>query len=68
MRFEWRLMKRWMLKKKGEERVILFNLSGHGHFDLASYETYMKGELVNYAYPEEKIHAALQNLPQIQTL
>ncbi len=55
-------------KEKGEERVILFNLSGHGHFDLASYETYMKGELVNYAYPEEKIHAALQNLPQIQTL
>ena len=55
-------------KEKGEERVILFNLSGHGHFDLASYESYMKGELVNYAYPAEKIHAALQNLPEIQTL
>ena len=55
-------------KEKGEERVIVFNLSGHGHFDLASYEAYLNGELVNYAYPEAKIHAALQNLPEIQNL
>ena len=55
-------------KEKGEERVIVFNLSGHGHFDLASYEAYLNGELVNYAYPEEKIHAALQNVPAIKLL
>ena len=34
----------------GEDKVILFNLSGHGHFDLTAYEAYNAGELVNYDY------------------
>ncbi|MBN2045553.1 MAG: TrpB-like pyridoxal phosphate-dependent enzyme [Anaerolineales bacterium] len=53
-------------KEKGEERVILFNLSGHGNFDLSSYQLYLAGKLENYAYPEEKIRAALKELPQVQ--
>ncbi|MCS7285294.1 MAG: TrpB-like pyridoxal-phosphate dependent enzyme, partial [Hydrogenobacter thermophilus] len=32
-------------KERGEEKVILFNLSGHGYFDLAAYDMYLKGEL-----------------------
>jgi tryptophan synthase beta chain len=52
-------------KVKDEERVILFNLSGHGHFDLASYDAYLKGSLKDYSLPDEAIKAALKNLPQI---
>jgi tryptophan synthase beta chain len=52
-------------KETGEERVILFNLSGHGHFDLAAYEAYLNGELQDYAYPKEDIQAAMQNLPEV---
>ncbi len=52
-------------KEKGEERVIVFNLSGHGHFDLAAYEAYMAGGLQDYAYPEEKVEAALKDLPMV---
>ena len=37
-------------KEAGEERTILFNLSGHGHFDLGAYEAYNNGELVDYDY------------------
>jgi len=53
-------------KEKGEARVIVFNLSGHGHFDLAAYEAYLAGQLQDYAYPEEKVKAALAELPQVQ--
>jgi len=53
-------------KEKGEERVIVFNLSGHGHFDLAAYEAYLAGQLQDYAYPEDKVRAALAELPQVQ--
>jgi len=40
-------------KLKGEKRVILFNLSGHGYFDMTSYEAYLNGELEDYEYPSE---------------
>ncbi|HEB65196.1 MAG TPA: TrpB-like pyridoxal phosphate-dependent enzyme [Chloroflexi bacterium] len=53
-------------KEKGEERIILFNLSGHGHFDLAAYDAYLKGELHNYEYPQEAIEEAMNHLPQVQ--
>lgn len=52
-------------KAKGEKRVILFNLSGHGHFDMASYQSYLAGELQDYAYPEEEIKKAMIELPKI---
>ncbi|MFN2431188.1 MAG: TrpB-like pyridoxal-phosphate dependent enzyme, partial [Cryomorphaceae bacterium] len=37
-------------KEAGDSRTILFNLCGHGHFDLSAYEKYMNNELVNHAY------------------
>jgi tryptophan synthase beta chain len=52
-------------KEKGEERVILFNLSGHGHFDLAAFEAYLNQELQDYDYPEEAVKTAMQNLPEV---
>jgi tryptophan synthase beta chain len=53
-------------KKKGEKRVILFNLSGHGLLDLSAYQAYLSGKLVNYAYPAAAIQAALKDLPQVE--
>jgi tryptophan synthase beta chain len=52
-------------KEKGEKRVILFNLSGHGHFDLASYQMYLSGSLQDYALPAEMIKVSLSELPEI---
>ena len=51
---------------KGEKRVILFNLSGHGHFDMMAYQAYLNGDLVDYEYPSESIQAAMQHLPQVE--
>jgi tryptophan synthase beta chain len=53
-------------KKKGEKRVILFNFSGHGHFDLSAYQAYLSGKLVNYAYPAEAIAEAMKDLPKVE--
>jgi len=52
-------------KEAGQARVILFNLSGHGHFDLASYERYLAGMLEDYEYPAEKVEEALAALPRV---
>ena len=52
-------------KEAGEARVILFNLCGHGHFDLSAYERYLDGSLEDYEYPAEKVEAALAGLPAV---
>ncbi|MBT9170728.1 MAG: Tryptophan synthase beta chain [Actinobacteria bacterium] len=52
-------------REAGEEKTILFGLSGHGNFDLAAYDAYLAGELVDYEYPEEKVKKALEELPEI---
>lgn len=52
-------------KASGEEKVILFNLTGHGHFDMSSYERFFSGKLEDYAYPQEAIAASLQHLPKV---
>jgi tryptophan synthase beta chain len=52
-------------KAAGEPRVILFNLCGHGHFDLAAYERYLAGTLEDYEYPAEKVAEALAALPRV---
>ena len=52
-------------KEAGEARVILFNLCGHGHFDLSAYERYLNGTLEDYEYPLERVEAALAGLPQV---
>ena len=52
-------------KQRKEPRVILFNLSGHGHFDMAAYDRYFAGQLEDYAYPEAAIAASMQKLPKV---
>ncbi len=52
-------------KEKGEERVILFNFSGHGNFDMTAYQAYLGGELVDYAYPAEAVKEAMKDLPEV---
>jgi tryptophan synthase beta chain len=52
-------------KEAGEARVILFNLCGHGHFDLAAYERHLAGTLEDYEYPAEKVTEALAALPRV---
>jgi predicted alternative tryptophan synthase beta-subunit len=46
-------------KKTGEKKVILFNLSGHGFFDLTSYQRYLSGQLEDYEYPAKEVAEAL---------
>src|SRR5262245_48240073 len=46
----------------GESKVILFNLCGHGHFDLSAYERFLAGTLEDYEYPAEKVQEALDAL------
>ena len=53
-------------KQKGDKRVILFNLSGHGHFDLAAYESYFAGELKDHSYPKAEVDEALTQVPQVE--
>ena len=53
-------------KDSGKEKCILFNLSGHGLCDMNSYEKFFAGHLEDYAYPQEKIAAALAELPVVE--
>ena len=52
-------------KETGEKKVILFNLSGHGHFDLTAYHAYLSGNLEDYDYPEEEVQKIRSRLPQV---
>jgi tryptophan synthase beta chain len=52
-------------REEGSSPVILFNMCGHGHFDLASYERFMSGQLEDYELPQERIEHALETVPQI---
>ncbi|WP_420591078.1 TrpB-like pyridoxal phosphate-dependent enzyme [Bacterioplanoides sp.] len=51
-------------KESGEEKTLFFNLSGHGHFDMVSYDKYLNKELEDYEYPQSEIDAALERLPK----
>ena len=52
-------------KETGEAKTILFNLCGHGYFDMGAYDAYLAGKLDDYAYPKEEVEKALANLPQV---
>jgi tryptophan synthase beta chain len=52
-------------KASGEPKTLLINLSGHGHFDMASYDKYFAGELTDFEHPEHEIEAALLRLPKV---
>lgn len=49
-------------KERGEEKVILFNLSGHGLIDMASYDKFLAGDLVNYSLSDEEINQNIKEL------
>lgn len=50
-------------KEEGRESCIVFNFSGHGHFDMSAYDQYFSGSLEDYALPQEEIERALKELP-----
>lgn len=52
-------------KEEGTKKVIAFNLSGHGLFDLGAYDDYMKGKLHRTEYPADKIAEAMKDLPEV---
>ena len=52
-------------REEGAERVILFNLSGHGHFDLSAYDAYLSGEMEDPEFSESDMEAALERLPDV---
>jgi predicted alternative tryptophan synthase beta-subunit len=52
-------------KEAGTSPVILFNLCGHGHFDVSSYERYLAGDLEDYELPQERIEHALETVPSV---
>ncbi len=53
-------------REAGEEKTILFNLSGHGFFDMTAYDSYLSGQLKDYEYPAEAIAASLEKLPTVE--
>ena len=52
-------------KESGESKNILIAHSGHGHFDLAAYDSYLSGKMQDYEFPEEKMKEALASLPKV---
>ena len=52
-------------KQEGASRVILFNLCGHGHFDMAAYDQYLSGKLEDKDYDAAKLQDALAGLPAV---
>jgi tryptophan synthase beta chain len=55
-------------KVTGEKRVILFNLSGHGHFDMMAYQQYLAGGLEDFEYPAQAVAEAMKELPQVEAV
>ncbi|MEP0749653.1 hypothetical protein NC994_14360 [Trichocoleus sp. AS-A1] len=54
-----------MCKESGESKVILFNLCGHGHFNMQTYMDYQTGKLVDTEYSAEEVAMALAELPVV---
>jgi tryptophan synthase beta chain len=54
-------------KMQGKTEVIAFNLSGHGHFDMAAYDAFHQGKLEDYEYPRELVEQAMKDLPKVNT-
>ena len=52
-------------REPDKPQTILFNFSGHGLIDMASYDKYFSGDLHNYDYPEEAIAASMEKLPKV---
>ncbi len=52
-------------KAEGKKRVIAFNLSGHGHFDMSAYQDFQQNKLEDYEYPVELVEEAMKHLPKV---
>ncbi|MEA1961188.1 MAG: TrpB-like pyridoxal-phosphate dependent enzyme, partial [Bacillota bacterium] len=52
-------------KEAGESKCIVFNLSGHGHLDLFSYDKYLSGQTEDVEFSEEELQHSLRHLPRI---
>ncbi|MBI4200263.1 MAG: TrpB-like pyridoxal phosphate-dependent enzyme [Chloroflexi bacterium] len=52
-------------KETGQAKTILFNLCGHGHFDMSAYDAYLAGRLEDYAYPKAEVEKALAGVPKL---
>lgn len=52
-------------KAARDEKVIVFNFSGHGHFDLSAYDSYLSGTMKDFEYPMDEIEKALKDLPKV---
>ena len=52
-------------KEEEQEKTILFNLSGHGHVDMAAYDAFFSGQLEDYEYPSEAIEKSLAHVPKV---
>ena len=49
-------------KEEGKKRVILFNLCGHGHFDMSAYEAYFSGKLESHELSQQEIDSAISKI------
>ena len=52
-------------REEGKSPTILFNLSGHGHFDMQAYTDYFAGKLVDEDYDPKALEASLAHLPKV---
>jgi tryptophan synthase beta chain len=55
-------------RRAGEERVLLINLCGHGHFDMSAYDAYLRGDLEDLDMPEQELEDSLTTLPEAPAL
>jgi tryptophan synthase beta chain len=55
-------------REAGDERVILFGLSGHGHFDMSAYQAYLAGDLQDVEFSQADMEAALARLPETPSI
>ena len=55
-------------RESGEERVILFGLCGHGHFDMSAYDAYFAGKLEDVELSQSRIDAAIEELPRVPAM
>ncbi len=54
-----------LCRETGQKKVIAFNLSGHGHFDMTAYESYHHGKLQDFEYPDHAVEEAMTHLPKV---
>jgi tryptophan synthase beta chain len=54
-----------LCRETGQKKVIVFNLSGHGHFDMTAYESYHHGQLQDFEYPDHAVEEAMTHLPKV---